>query len=139
MTTEELIKAMEKLKLQVSELKGAKEKLEKLEISYDKSKMTVAERTREVKALENKMKAMEKDLSLDKPLKEIKGILWASIKHSLSTMWRSIRVIYEQTELIAIAQVEIQKDRALLGQMPKQANRLIHFLNTKTNEELEEL
>ena len=33
MTTEELIKAMEELKLQVSELKEAKEKLEKLEVS----------------------------------------------------------------------------------------------------------
>lgn len=53
MTTEELIKAMEELKLQVSELKGTKEKLVKLEISYDKSKMSVAEKTREVKSLEN--------------------------------------------------------------------------------------
>ena len=38
--------------------------------------------------------------------------------------------------MIAAAQVEIQKTRALLGQMPEQANRLIHFLNTKTSEEL---
>lgn len=51
MTTKELIKSMEDLKLQVSELKDTKEKLAKLEISYDKSKMTVAEKTREVKAL----------------------------------------------------------------------------------------
>lgn len=35
--------------------------------------------------------------------------------------------------------MEIQKTRALLGQMPKQENRLIHFLNTKTNEDLEAL
>ena len=41
--------------------------------------------------------------------------------------------------MIKVAQVEIQKTRALLGQMPKQANQLIHFLNTKTNEELEAL
>ena len=49
MTTEELIKAMEELKLQVSELKEDKEKLEKLEISYDKSKMTVAEKQERLK------------------------------------------------------------------------------------------
>jgi len=60
MSTEELIKAMEDLKLQVSELKGVKEKLAKLEVSYDKSKVTVAEKTREVKALENKVKALER-------------------------------------------------------------------------------
>jgi len=64
MTTEELIKAMEELKIQVLELKEAKEKLAKLEVSYDKSKMIVPEKTREVKALENKVKALEKDLSL---------------------------------------------------------------------------
>jgi len=51
-------------------------------------------------------------------------------------VWRSIQVIYEQIDLIAVAQVEIQKTRALLGHMPKQANRLIHFLNSKTSEEL---
>jgi len=90
MTTEELIKAMEDLRLQVSELKYDKEKLAKLEISYDKSKMTMAEKTREVKALENKVKALEKDLSLDKPLGEIRGIMWANISESISNIWKSI-------------------------------------------------
>jgi len=110
--------------------------LAKLEISYDKSKIIAAEKTREVKALENRVKALEKDLSLDKPLGEIKGILWANISESISNMWRSIQIIYEQIDLIAAAQVEIQKARNLLGHMPGQANRLIHFLNTKTSEEL---
>jgi len=85
------------------------------------------------------VRALEKDLSLDKPLREIKVILWANINQSLSNMWRSIQVIYEQIDLIAAAQVEIQKTRTLLGQMPEQDNRLIHFLNTKTSEELEAL
>lgn len=58
MNTKELIKAMEDLRLQVSELKDTKEKLAKLEISYDKFKMNVVEKTREVKALENKVKAL---------------------------------------------------------------------------------
>lgn len=117
-------------------MKEAKEKLAKLEVSYDKSKMNVAEKTREVKALENKVKALEKDLSLDKPLGEIKGILWANISELFSNVWRSIQIIYEQIDLIAAAQVEIQKARNLLGHKPEQANRLIHFLNTKTKEEL---
>ena len=38
--------------------------------------------------------------------------------------------------MIEIAQVEIQKARTLLGNMPKQANKLIHFLNTHTREQL---
>ena len=122
MTTKELIKIMEELKLQVSEMKETKEKLAKLEINYDKSKMTVAERTREEKALENKVKALEKDLSLDKPMGEIKGILWANISQSIRDVWRSIQTIYEQIDLIVVAQVEIQKARTLLGHKPEQAN-----------------
>ena len=35
-----------------------------------------------------------------------------------------------------MAQVEIQKARALLKNMPEQANTLIHFLNTHTKEQL---
>ena len=99
--------------------------------------MNVAEKTREVKTLENKVRALEKDLSLDKPMAEIRGILWTNINQSLCNVWRSIQVIYEQIDLVRAAQLEIQKERALFGQMPEQANRLIHFLNTKTHEELE--
>jgi len=90
MTTEQLIKAMEDLKLQVFELKDAKEKLAKLEINYDKSKMTVEKKTRELKALENKVKELEKDLLLDKPMAEIRSILWANIGQSITDMWKSI-------------------------------------------------
>ena len=136
MTTEELIKAMEDLKLQVSELKEAKEKLAKLEVSYDKSKMNVAEKIREVKALENKVKALEKDLSLDKPLGEIRGILWANIGQSLIDIWKSIQIIYVQIDLVTTAQGEIQKASDLLGHIPEQANMIIQFLNTHTKEEL---
>lgn len=136
MTIEELIKAMEDLRLQVSELKDAKEKLAKLEISYDKAKMTVVEKAREVKALENKVKALEKDLLLDKPLGEIKSILWANIGQSITDIWTSIQIIHEQIDLVTVAQEEIQKARDPLGHMPEQANRLIHFLNTHTKEQL---
>lgn len=139
MSTEQLIKAMEELKLQVLELKQVKEKLEKFEQSYDKSKMNVVEITREIKKLENKVRELEKDLSMHKPLSEIRGILWTNISQYLSDVWRSIQTIHEQIDMIRVAQVEIQKTRALLGQMPEQANRVIHFLNTKTSEELESL
>jgi len=72
-----------------------KENLLKVENNYDKSKMNVAKKIREVKELENKVRTLEKDLTLDKPLAEIKGILWAGINQSLSDVWPSIQVIYE--------------------------------------------
>jgi len=118
-TTKELINTMEDLRLQVLELKGTKEKLEKLKISYDKSKMSVAEKTREVKALENKVKALEKDLLLDKPLVEIRSILWAKIGKSITDMWKSIHIIHEKIDMVVAAQEDIQKARDSLGNMPK--------------------
>ncbi len=113
------MKAVKELEAQMWELKEAKEKLAKLEVSYDKSKITVAEKTREVKALEKKVKSLEKDLTLHKPLADIKTILWTKIGQSSSDQWQSIQTIHEQIELIEKAQVEIQKARASLGNMPE--------------------
>lgn len=91
----------------MAELNEAKEKLAKLQVSYDKSKITVAEKTKEVKALENKVKSLEKDLTLHKSLSKIKTILWTKIGQSITDQWRSIQTIHEQIELIEMAQIEI--------------------------------
>ena len=108
-------------------------------MNYDKSKITVAKKTRYVKALENKVKSFEEDLTLHKTLAEIKTILWTKIGQSITDQWISIQTIHDQIELIEIAQVETQKDRELLANKPEQANKLIHFLNTHTREQLEAL
>ena len=82
------------------------------------------------------MKALEKELLLGKTLAEIKKIIWAKIGQSIHDQWRSIQAIHEQIELIGIAHIEIQKARTTLGIMPVQANKMIHFLNIHTREEL---
>jgi len=136
MSMEEMMKAVKEIEVQMSELKEAKEKLAKLEVSYDKSKITVAEKTREIKALDIKIKSLEKELTLHKTLAEIKTILWAKICQCITDQWQSIQIIHEQIELIGIAQFETQKAIASLGNMPEQANRMIQFLNTHTKEQL---
>ena len=90
MSMEEMMRAVKELEVQMTELKEAKEKLAKLEVSYDNSKITVAEKTREIKALDNKIKALEKELTLDKTLAEIKKILWAKIGQYVTNQWQSI-------------------------------------------------
>ena len=82
-SSEELIKSMNELKLQVTELQHTKLQLINLEQRYDLSKMSVVDKTREVKRLENLVKALEKDLTLEKPLKEINEILWENIIQSI--------------------------------------------------------
>ena len=60
---------MEAFKLQVTELQKEKEQFTTLEQKYDLSKINVAEKTREIKRLEKLVKALEKDVTLEKPLK----------------------------------------------------------------------
>jgi len=98
--------------------------------------MTVAEKQREINALDSRVKALEKELTLDKNLAEIKKIMWSKIKQSITDQWRSIQAIYEHIELIGLAQFENQRAIAALGVMPEQASRMINFLNHQTKEEL---
>ena len=84
---------MNDLKLQVTKLQHTKLQLINLEQRYDLSKMTVAEKTREFNKLENLVKALEKDLTLEKPLREINDILWDNIIQSIKDIWSSIQII----------------------------------------------
>lgn len=136
MSMEEMMKVVKELEVQMTEQKEAKEKLAKLEVSYDKSKITVAKKTREIKAMDNKIKSLERELTLHKTLAGIKTILLAKIGQSIFDQWKSIQTIHEQIELIGMAQLETQRARASLGNMPEQANRMIQFLNTHTKEQL---
>ena len=54
--------------------------------------------------MENKVKSLENDLTFDKPLAEIKKILWANITQSINDVWPSIQVIFEQIDLVKVAQ-----------------------------------
>lgn len=84
LSMQNMMKEIEALELQMAELKEAKEKLAKLEEKYDKSKQNVAEKAREVKALEKRIRELEKELTLDKTLAEVKKILWAKIGQSIT-------------------------------------------------------
>jgi len=123
----------------MAELKETKENLAKLEEKYDKSKQNVAERTREIRSLEKRIKELEKELTLDKTISEVKKILWAKIGQSITDQWQSIEAIHDQIELIKVAQFENMKARASLGNMPEIANRMIQVLNNRTGTQLVEM
>ena len=79
-----------------------------MEQKYDLSKINVAEKTREINRLEKLVKALEKDLTLEKPLNEIKEILWDNIIQSIYDVWPSIQIMYEQNYLVKLALEEVQ-------------------------------
>jgi len=136
LSMQNMMKEIEALELQMVELKEAKEKLANIEEKYDKSKQDVAEKAREVKALEKRIRELEKELTVDKTLAEVKRILWAKIGQSITDQWQSIETIHEQMDLISLAQFENQKARASLRNIPELANRMIQILNTRTSAQL---
>ena len=71
----------------MAELNEAKEKLATLKEKYDKSKKSVAEKAREVKALKEKIKELEKELTLEKIVAETKKFFWANIGQSITYQW----------------------------------------------------
>ena len=63
---QKLMSEIKVLEAQMTELNGAKENLAKLNEKYDKSKQNVVEKGREIKALKENIKELEKELTLDK-------------------------------------------------------------------------
>jgi len=113
------------LETQMAELNEARKNLAKLNEKYDKSKQGVAEKGREIKALKEKIKELEKELTLDKVIAKLKIVLWANINQAVIDQWQYIVTIHEQVELIGKARREIQRARASLGNMPEVANTII--------------
>ena len=72
------------LEAQMTELNETREKLAKINDRHDKSKREVAEKSREIKALKDKIKELENELKLDKVVAELKIVLWANIGKSIN-------------------------------------------------------
>ena len=118
------------------ELNETREKLAKVNDRYDKSKQSVAEKGREIKALKDRIKELENELKLDKVVAELKIVLWANIGQSINDQWQYLETIHEQLELIPKAQTEIQRSRAALSNIPEIATRMINVLNNRTSTQL---
>lgn len=70
---------------------------------------------------------------------DIKKILWTNITQAVNDVWPSIQIIFEQIDLVKVALEEIRRTKEELGRMPEEATRLIIFLNSKNEYELEEI
>ena len=124
------------LEAQMTELNDTRQKLAQLTERHDKSKREVGEKGREIKALKDKIKALENELKLDKIVAEIRAMLWSNIGQTITNQWQYIETIHEQVELIPRAQKEVHRSRASLGNMPELATRMINVLNHKTSSQL---
>ena len=69
----------------------------------------------------------------------VKQIMWLDIIEFVNDIWPSIQIIFEQRDLIEVVKIAIEKTNEELGDKPQTANKIIRFLNSKSNHELEQL
>ena len=72
----ELVKAMEEMSIQAIELKRLKEKVASLKTDCKLAKIQQREETQKALRMGKKIKVLEKDLTLQKPLRQTKEILF---------------------------------------------------------------
>ena len=89
--------------------------------------------------MSEELKKLQKELTLKDQISYIKNYLWNNVIEAIHDVWPSIQVIFEQRELLLVAQAEIQKTQTNLADKPEQGVSLISFLNNKNRYELEEL
>jgi len=134
-----LVKAMEYMSIQTIEINKLKEKITSLENDNRLNQIMHKEEVQKSTRLTERMKSLEKELTLKEPLGQVKEQLWANIIDSVNDIWPSIQVSFEQSDLVKEATEAIQRFKVELGDILEEATRIIHFLNSKNKYELQEL
>ena len=95
--------------IQATKMKRLKEKVVSLETNCKLAQLQQKEETQKALRMGKRIKILEKDLTLQKPMVQTKEMLWANIIESINDIWLSIQVIFEYTELVKVATEAIQK------------------------------
>jgi len=109
-----------------------------LENKCELSQINYTKEERKNRRMTETIKTLEKDLTLENLLRDIREILWTNIIDSINDIWSSIQIIFEQTELVKLATEAIQKTKEELGEKPEEATQLINFLNRENKHQLEQ-
>ena len=133
------VKAMEDMSIQSTKINKLKQKITSLKNENELAQIVHKEEVQKSTRLTERMKILEKELTLKEPLGQAKEKLWANIIDSINDIWPSTQVIFEKNDLVKETTEEIQRVKAELGDMPEEATRIIHFPNSKNNYELQEL
>ena len=92
-----------------------------LENKCELSQINYTKEERKNRRMTETIKTLEKDLTLENLLRDIREILWTNIIDSINDIWSSIQIIFEQTELVKLATEAIQKTKEELGEKPEEA------------------
>jgi len=91
----ELIKSMEEISIQATEMNRLREKVASLETHCKLAQLKQKEEAQKAQRMSERIKILEKDLTLEKPVGQTKEMLWANIIDSVKDIWPSIQVIFE--------------------------------------------
>lgn len=88
------------MSIQATELKKLREQVTSLETNCKLTQIQHKEETQRNLRMVERIKALEKDLTLQEPLGDMKEILWANIIGSNNDVWHSIQIIFEKTKSV---------------------------------------
>jgi chromosome segregation ATPase len=135
----DLVKSMERMNLQefeISRLKKEVENLQELKTSFQR----ILSKEKQVnEQIRKELQQLQKQTMAGKTLTKVKELVWIDISKSINEIWPMVQIMFEQNEFLERSKQDVEKIRTTLGDMPTQANEIIRFLNSKTQEELQEL
>lgn len=134
-----IIRAMEDMSLKDKEILSLKGIIKNLKTSKRDTLITSKGHEQRADRLQEQVKILQQQVNLTNQVAYIKNHLWTKIIEGIHSQWPSIQIIYEQKELLQVANTEIDKTKKEIENKPPQAVQLIAFLNSKNREELKEL
>lgn len=94
---------MKEMSVHTTELKKIKEQVTSLENNCKLAQIWHKEETQRNLRMAERIKSLDKDLTLQELLGDMKEILRADIIDSINVVWPSIQIIFEKTELVNMA------------------------------------
>jgi hypothetical protein len=133
------VKSMEGMSLQGKEIRKLQEEVKNLQELKSMFQASHQAEMHKSQRLKQQLQQLQKETVMAKTLAQAKDNIWVDINKSMTKIWPSIQIIFEQHELVQKAIEAIEKIREELGERLTEATELIRFLNSKNKQELEEL
>lgn len=90
-----MVKVMEDMSIQTTEMNKFKENVTNLETDYKVSQIMHKEELQKSTRMHERIKILEKEMTLKESLGQAKEQLWANIIDFVNDIWPSIQVIFE--------------------------------------------
>lgn len=139
MSVEQLTKTLESMSLQSKEIDTFQGELKAFEVKNTKGEAIRVTKIQKSQRLLDKLRKVKRDTSIGQILAQAKETILMNIIDSMNEIWPSIKIIFEQKELLEKSTETIVQGREKLGEMPTETSNIIRFLNSKSKYELEEV